>query len=157
MGEQDGTVDKIYLHNTNSKTNHVSSSFNMKYHESHMKQLYADYPDEKETLDKFMSISNTAMLFVKIFIAIRLFPRWIQPYIWKYIVPKSITSVAAQTAEELLPKLTKNKKLISLLSSMWIDTGARPDKASFMMTAAVFRGISIEGGCYPVEGSESMV
>jgi hypothetical protein len=46
--------------------------------------------------------------------------------------------------------------LISLLSSMWIDTGARPDRASFMLSAAVFRGVSMEGGCYPAGGSESM-
>ena len=95
------------------------------------------------------------MLFVKLFIAARLMPKWMQTIYWN-LVPSSITEVASVTAEEILPKLTRNNKLISLLSSMWIDTGARPDEASFTMTAAVFRGVSMEGGCYPARGSEEM-
>jgi all-trans-retinol 13,14-reductase len=39
---------------------------------------------------------------------------------------------------------------------MWIDTGARPDTATFMLTSSVFRGISMEGGCYPRGGSDKM-
>lgn len=85
------------------------------------------------------------MLFVKLYIASRLMPKWMQRLYWT-LVPQSIMEVASLTAEEILPKLTSNKKLISLLSSMWIDTGARPDQASFTMTAAVFRGVSMEGG-----------
>jgi hypothetical protein len=46
---------------------------------------------------------------------------------------------------------------LSLRDLLWtIDTGARPDRASFMLTAAVFRGVSMEGGAYPVGGSEAM-
>jgi phytoene dehydrogenase-like protein len=93
---------------------------------------------------------------VKYFLFARLLPQWLQSLYWQLIVPRSLIEVASQTAKEILPKLTSDKKLISLLSSMWIDTGARPDVASFMMTAAVFRGVAMEGGCYPREGSEAM-
>jgi len=51
----------------------------------------------------------------------------------RYIVPSQCIEVASQTAKDILPRLTSNRQLISLLSSMWIDTGARPDQASFMM------------------------
>jgi len=104
-----------------------------------------------------MKISNDAMVFVKIFIALRLLPRYVQDFCWKYLVPQRIIRSASLTAKELLPQLTKDKYLISLLCSLYIDTGARPDKATFMLTASVFRGVAMEGGCYPTGGSESMM
>lgn len=156
MGEADGTVDNIYLNVVNAvSTNPGNIHFKMTIYEKYLPELYRLFPDEKKALDEFMKISNDAMIFIKVYIASRLFPQWLQKWYWK-LVPKNITDVASVTAEDILPKLTKNKKLIALLSSMWIDTGARPDQASFTMTAAVFRGISMEGGCYPSRGAEEM-
>ena len=85
------------------------------------------------------------MIFVKIFIFARLLPKYLQKIFW-YFIPSNYIYAASKTAKDILPTLTKNDKLIALLSSMWIDTGARPDKATFMLTASVFRGISMEGG-----------
>ncbi len=153
MGDSNSTVDKINLVDMN---NNNKLMFEMKYKEKHMKELYDLFPEEKDALDKFIIISNNAMLYVKVFIGLRLLPKWLQKFLWKYIIPKSVSEPTSLTAKELLPKITSNKLLISLLSSMWIDTGARPDRASFMLTAAVFRGISMEGGCYPSNGSENL-
>eukprot|EP00602_Paraphysomonas_sp_CaronLab_P009590 CAMPEP_0185019196 /NCGR_PEP_ID=MMETSP1103-20130426/1822_1 /TAXON_ID=36769 /ORGANISM="Paraphysomonas bandaiensis, Strain Caron Lab Isolate" /LENGTH=629 /DNA_ID=CAMNT_0027549385 /DNA_START=109 /DNA_END=1998 /DNA_ORIENTATION=- len=156
MGDSNSTVDKIHLHNIqNSSNNFRVPSFDMQLHEAHMKRLYNEFPHDRKALDEFMRMSNRAMDFVKVFLGMRLLPKWLQRIMWN-LVPRSMMDVVSQTAEEILPRLTSNKKLISLLSSMWIDTGARPDKASFMMTAAVFRGVSMEGGCYPSKGAESM-
>ena len=154
MGEEDGTVDKIYLVRPNEKN---VIPFNMKYKEKHIEALYNMFPNEKKALDEYMNISNDAMAFVKVFIALRLLPKYIQEFCWNWLVPKRIIESASLTAKELLPKLTNDKYLISLLSSMWIDTGARPDKATFMLTASVFRGVAMEGGCYPTGGSEVMM
>lgn len=168
MGEEDGTVDKIYLvpPKPNAKIQEGVSPFLMKYKETHIQDLYNLFPEEKQALNKYMKISNLSMDYVKVLIAARLFPRKWQQFYWKSIIPwfygskfdteKNATSGVSETAQEILPKLTGNKKLISLLSSMWIDTGARPDKATFMLTAAVFRGVAMEGGCYPRGGSEEM-
>jgi all-trans-retinol 13,14-reductase len=157
MGDKDDVVDKIYLTQPDSTAGTAAvEPFGMKLREQHMAKLYADFPGEHKALDEFMVISDKAMLFVKYFLAGRLLPPWLQKLYWKYIVPSSLVEVAGCTAKEILPRLTSNKRLIALLSSMWIDTGARPDVASFMMTAAVFRGVSMEGGCYPKLGSEEM-
>jgi all-trans-retinol 13,14-reductase len=156
MGDENNVVDKIYLRQPDGPADQTAVPFNMKHKEAHLAQLYADFPQEKKALDQFMVISDRAMLFVKYFLFARLLPQWMQKLYWRFIVPRSLIDVASQTAKEILPKLTSNKRLISLLSSMWIDTGARPDVASFMMTAAVFRGVAMEGGCYPREGSEAM-
>ena len=154
MGEDDGTVDKIYLVKPNEK---LVEPFNMKYKEKHIDELYKMFPTEKRAIDEYMRISNDALLFVKVFIALRLLSKNIQEFCWKWLVPGRIVKSASLTAKELLPQLTNDKHLIALLSSMWIDTGARPDKASFMLTASVFRGVSMEGGCYPTGGSEVMM
>lgn len=158
MGDENNVVDKIYLRNPEESASAAAQvkSFDMKHKEAHLAQLYADFPNEHKALDEFMVISDRAMLFVKYFIFARLLPQWMQTLYWQYVVPRSLIAVASQTAKEILPKLTTNKRLISLLSGMWIDTGARPDVASFMMTAAVFRGVAMEGGCYPRNGSEDM-
>ena len=130
-------------------------AFNMKYKETHMAELYRQFPNDRAAIDRFMVISNHAMTYVKCFLFARLLPKWLQSVFWA-LVPKYITSTAELTAKEILPPLTSNKRLVALLSSMWIDTGARPDTATFMLTSSVFRGISMEGGCYPRGGSDKM-
>ncbi len=116
----------------------------MKHREAHIAQLYRDFPKERAAIDKFLVIADRAMTYVKLFLFARLLPQWLQTVFWSF-VPKSILDTVTRTAKEILPELTSNKRLIALLSSMWIDTGARPDKATFMLTASVFRGISMEG------------
>jgi all-trans-retinol 13,14-reductase len=123
MGDTNKTVDKIHLHTISENPHHeIATPFEMKIHELHRDKLYNDFPDDRGALDRFMALSDRAMLFVKIFIAMRLFPQWIQNILWK-LVPSSILDVVSQTAEDILPRLTSNKRLISLLSGMWIDTG----------------------------------
>lgn len=176
MGEEEGgggTVDKIYLVPPNHYTSSSSSSstsfssfkerddaqpvvpFNMKYLETHLPELYAMFPEEKQAIDRFLYLSNCAMHYVKVMVFARLLPSWMQSILWA-LTPRDITFTATVTSKELLDSLTSNLRLKALLSSMWIDTGARPDQASFMMGACVFRGISMEGGCYPVGGSTAM-
>jgi all-trans-retinol 13,14-reductase len=168
MGEDDGTIDKIYLvppsqyvnqnDSLDSTTNTVVTNvppFKMKLNEVHLDDLYTMFPNERKAIQNYISISNNAMTYVKLLIFSRLLPKWVQTIYWSWI-PSKYTTPTTMTAKELLPTLTSNKRLISLLSSMWIDTGARPDRASFVLTASVFRGISMEGGCYPRGGSQRM-
>jgi all-trans-retinol 13,14-reductase len=165
MTEDDGTVDKIFMVGPADSRGSVNANasaeeppvvpFRMKYKETHLPALYEMFPEEKEGIDKYLKLSTNSMHFVKVFLLSKLLPKWLQSLLWT-IVPGSFTAPAAETAKELLPKFITNKRLISLLSSMWIDTGARPDRASFMLTASVFRGISMEGGCYPRGGSMEM-
>lgn len=141
MGEEDGTVDKIYLVDPDAlkADDKIVDPFTMKFKEAHIKTLYDQFPDEKHAIDEYIRISNNAMTYVKVYLLSRLLPRWLQNIYWT-LIPSHIIAPAQETAKDLLPRLTSNKKLISLLSSMWIDTGARPDKATFMLTASVFRG-----------------
>lgn len=157
MTESDDTIEKVYLVNPDdaASSENITEPFRVRYNEPHLADLYRMFPEEKEGLDKYIQASNDSMDFVKFFLLSKLFPKWLQSWYWACIPARYLAPVST-TAKELLPRYIKNKKLISLLSSMWIDTGARPDRASFMMTASVFRGIPMEGGCYPRGGSTEM-
>jgi all-trans-retinol 13,14-reductase len=52
--------------------------------------------------------------------------------------------------------LVRNKKAAAILCALWPDMGATPDRASFAMLACVGRGLALEGGCFPVGGSDEM-
>lgn len=162
MGDEETTVDKIYLVTPEqyvvNQLNHQpcpAKPFCMKLFEAHIPELYRSFPHEKEAIDEFLRLATDAMTYVKLFLFSKLLPKWMQRVYW-WMVPRKYIDTAATTAKELLPRITNNKRLISLLSSMWIDTGARPDRAAFMMTASVFRGVSMEGGCYPRGGASKM-
>jgi all-trans-retinol 13,14-reductase len=157
MTEKDGTIERVFLVDP-EQTKLVENSaepFRVKYKEPHLEEIYRMFPDEKEGIDKYIEASNNSMHFVKVFLLSKLFPKWLQDLYWAFI-PSKLLEPVVTTAKDLLPRFIKSKKLISLLSSMWIDTGARPDRASFMLTASVFRGIPMEGGCYPRGGSTEM-
>lgn len=111
MGESDGTVDKIYLADPASLVDKSTTvePFKMKYKETHLSEIYKQYPEEKGALDEYMRVSDNSMAFVKFFIFSRLLPKWMQDIYWK-LVPSSVTSPVLLTAKELLPKLTNNKR-----------------------------------------------
>lgn len=158
MTEEDGTIDKLYLVDQDPSVKPSSDFLNplrMKYGESHLQEIYRQFPHEQKGIDAFLRLSNRAMEFIKYFMLARLFPKWLQRLFWR-CMPSSIMEVANHTAQELLPRYINDHRLISLFSSMWIDTGCRPDLASFALTASVFRGISMEGGCYPRGGSTEL-
>eukprot|EP01060_Flectonema_neradi_P000726 TRINITY_DN10451_c2_g5_i1.p1 TRINITY_DN10451_c2_g5~~TRINITY_DN10451_c2_g5_i1.p1 ORF type:complete len:624 (+),score=131.35 TRINITY_DN10451_c2_g5_i1:71-1873(+) len=147
MGDADGTFDEVYIGD--------EPVFNMKHKEAHFSEIYKMFPEEKAAIDKFKEISEYSIYMTQVIMVSRLLPKFLQSFFWS-MIPKKWIEPQLETAEVVLNRITKNKKLIALLCSMWIDSGARPDKASFMMTACVFRGLPREGGCYPRGGSESL-
>eukprot|EP01065_Artemidia_motanka_P032478 TRINITY_DN39493_c0_g1_i1.p2 TRINITY_DN39493_c0_g1~~TRINITY_DN39493_c0_g1_i1.p2 ORF type:complete len:629 (+),score=238.80 TRINITY_DN39493_c0_g1_i1:80-1888(+) len=147
MGTKDGTFDRVAIGD--------APLFDMKHGEAHNAKLREMFPDEQAGIDEFMRVSGGSMNGVKYFVLSKLLPAWLQPLYWR-LLPRSVTTEQQQTAETLLTKLIKSPRLRSLLCSLWIDTGARPDRASMLLTGAVQRGLPKEGGCYPRGGSETL-
>lgn len=144
----DGVFDRVYL-------GPDAPAFELRHKEAHLPELYRQFPEEKATIDEFMVMSDSALMCVKLIVASKLLPLAWQPYFWR-CVPDKYTVYSRATAKELLQARTSNNRLIAILCGLWVDTGARPDRASFMMTAACFRGLPLEGGCYPSGGAEEM-
>lgn len=57
-----------------------------------------------------------------------------------------------RTTLEVLSSLTKNKKLIGVLTGQFGDYGLPPSQSSFIMHATLFKHY-LNGGCYPIGGS----
>ena len=147
MGDEEGVFDKLYVGG--------EKAFNMKYKEAHLQDLYTQFPNDREAIDKFLELSEYGLHVCKCVILSRLFPKWLQPLFWK-CVPSKWVEPQKKTTLAMLSEITTNKKLISLLSSMYLDSGGTPDTCTFMLSACVFRGLAREGGCYPAGGSETI-
>ncbi len=112
MGEEDGTIDKIYLADPLSLQDPTKTvePFRMQYKEKHLSHLYAMFPLEHKALDEYMRVSNASMTFVKALLFSRLLPQWVQTMYWRWCVPASVMDTARLTAKELLPTLTSDKR-----------------------------------------------
>lgn len=56
---------------------------------------------------------------------------------------------------EVLEEITKNKKLIAVLTGQYGDYGSPPSEGSFLMHSMLVKHY-LNGGCYPVGGSKSI-
>jgi len=146
LGEGDGTFDKIILN--------TGELFRIKHKEEHLKDLYKMFPEETVGLDAFVRITDDGLISVQVFCFSKLFPLWLQPYFWM-IVPKRFHP-CNKTMKQVLDEHIKSKKLQTFLSSLWLDSGGRPDEATLMLTGGAQRGLPKEGGCYPRGGAEGM-
>lgn len=117
MGENDGTFDKIVLGN--------DPPFLMKHHEAHMADLRRLFPApaDQRALDEYIRITDTLLLSTPTFIISKFLPWRLQRVVWALFLQK-FALYASKTALEVLGAITTNKKLISLLCGLWIDTGS---------------------------------
>lgn len=151
MGREDGVFDKIVI-GDNFKD---PFTVGLKHKEAHLPELYEQFPEHKDDIDRFISASNTLLLGTPIMIMSKLFPVFVQKFIWKTIL-RPFSKWAGQPALQAMRELVKNKKLASLFMGLWVDTGARPDTGTFFLMASVIRGLPREGGSYPRGGSQKM-
>eukprot|EP00743_Colponemidia_sp_Colp-15_P003770 GILK01004067.1.p1 GENE.GILK01004067.1~~GILK01004067.1.p1 ORF type:complete len:627 (-),score=65.92 GILK01004067.1:98-1945(-) len=154
MGETDGpngslsTFDKVIMGDD-------PTPFLIRHHEKHLEDIYRMFPQEKAAIDEFMSVTDTVLKGFPLWALTKFFSLPMQKKISELFLSKFL-KYTGQTAEEVLTRLTPNKKLASLLCSLWIDTGSPPDRTTFMLNACVFRGLPHEGGAYPRGGSAEM-
>jgi len=151
--EGEETFDKVYLWNEGS--NEVPVPFLMKHGEKHLEELYKLFPKEKAALDAYLKLTDRVMFSLLPFAISKLLPLWLQKLWWKLCLG-TFKTYGGRTAKEVLGELTDDSRLVALLCGLWIDTGTRPDRATFFLTASVFRGLAKEGAVYPEGGSETM-
>ena len=102
------------------------------------------FPEERAALDTYFRISDKALAGCKVvaagsdffeiaqilmgtpvFLLSKMFPVWVQKIIWRLFL-RDFAKYSGQSGLQVLESITKNKRLQSLLSALWIDTGARP-------------------------------
>ncbi len=148
MGEPDGTFDRIALGD--------DPPFAIKHDEAHLPDLYARFPGHREEIDRYLDVSERILKRFPLFVLSKALPKWLQKPWHRYVLGETWRRYAGRTLQEVLQELTDEPRLAGLLAGPWIDTGAPPDRASFLMGACVARGLAIEGGAYPVGGSTEL-
>jgi len=148
IGEPDGTFDRIVLGD--------DPPFAIKHEEAHLPDLYARFPEHRAEIDEYLRVSEAILKRFPLFVASKLLPARLQKPWHRYVLGETWRRYAGRTVQEVLQEITDEPRLAGLLAGQWIDTGAPPDRATFLLGACVARGLSIEGGAYPVGGSTEL-
>jgi phytoene dehydrogenase-like protein len=148
IGEPDGTFDRIALGN--------EPPFAIKHDEAHLPDLYARFPDRREEIDEYLRISEQVLKRFPLFMMSKAFPTWLQKPWHRFVLGEIWQRYAGRSLREVLEEITDEPLLAGLLAGPWMDSGAPPDRVSFLLGACIARGLSIEGGAYPVGGSQEL-
>ena len=148
IGEPDGTFDRIALGD--------EPPFAIKHDEAHLPDLYARFPDRGEDIDEYLRVSAKVLKRFPLFVMSKAFPTWLQKPWHRFVLGKAWKRYAGRSLQEVLEEVTDEPLLAGLLAGPWMDAGAPPDRVSFLMGACIARGLSIEGGAYPVGGSQEL-
>ena len=148
IGEPDGTFDRIVLGD--------DPPFAIKHEEAHLPDLYARFPEHRAEIDEYLRVSEAILKRFPLFVASKLLPTRLQKPWHRYVLGETWRRYAGRTVQEVLQEITNEPRLAGLLAGQWIDTGAPPDRATFLLGACVARGLSIEGGAYPIGGSTEL-
>ena len=148
MGEPDGTFDRIALGN--------EPPFAIKHGEAHLPDLYARFPERGEEIDEFLRVSERVLKRFPLFVMSKAMPAWLRKPWHRFVLGEVWQRYAGRTLKAVLEEITEDPLLAGLLAGPWMDTGAPPDRASFLLGACVARGLAREGGAYPVGGSQEL-
>lgn len=148
MGEPDGTFDRIALGD--------EPPFAIKHGEAHLPDIYARFPDRHEEIDEFLKVSGQISKRFPLFVLSKAMPRWLRRLWQRFVLGETWQRYAGRSLREVLEEITDDGLLAGLMAGPWMDTGAPPDRASFLLGACVSRGLAREGGAYPVGGSQEM-
>ncbi len=148
MGEPDGTFDRIAIGD--------SEPFAIKHDEAHLPDLYARFPDRRDEIDEYMRVSEKVLKRFPLFVLSKALPKRMQRWWHRWVLGRTWQRYAGRSVKEVIHEITDDPELGALLAGQWMDTGAPPSRATFLLGACVARGLSIEGGAYPVGGSTQM-
>lgn len=123
--------------------------------ENFKKSIKGHFSEEQEAIDKYVDLvfkSNKAM---GRFYMQKALPTFLRKTLGKWL-RKGYLNYAGKTTDEVLRSLTKNKKLIKVLTGQYGDYGLPPKQSSFAMHASVVKHY-FNGGNFPIGGSSQIV
>ncbi|MDP5210342.1 NAD(P)/FAD-dependent oxidoreductase [Microbulbifer sp. 2205BS26-8] len=113
--------------------------------------LVKDFPDERETIERYLLYLNTVAKSMRRVAIEKLLPSWCGPAVrlWRKLRDPAWLN---KTTREVFNTLTKNEKLIAILTGQWGDNGMPPAQSSFIIHALIAKHY-LYGGYYPVGGA----
>ncbi|MFS1525183.1 phytoene desaturase family protein [Microbulbifer sp. 2304DJ12-6] len=116
--------------------------------------LVKDFPDERETIERYLLYLDTVAKSMRRLAIEKLLPSWCGPAVrlWRKLRDPAWLN---KTTREVLNSLTRNEKLIAILTGQWGDNGMPPAQSSFIIHALIAKHY-LYGGYYPVGGASKI-
>jgi all-trans-retinol 13,14-reductase len=116
-------------------------------------KMKAYFPGEEKAIDAYVELIYSTQKSQRFFFAEKMLPPFLSKLLGKFLRKKALKG--NQTTLEVLSQLTKNKKLIAVLTAQFGDYGLPPSQSSFMMHAVLAKHY-MKGAAYPVGGSQQI-
>jgi all-trans-retinol 13,14-reductase len=112
------------------------------------------FPEEKAAIIEYLKLIKEVNRSSSSYYMEHALPSWLAKLLYKKLTSPFL-KYASQTTDDVLLRLTKNRKLIAVLTGQWGDYGLPPSQSSFAMHALVAKHY-LNGAAYPVGGSASI-
>ena len=113
--------------------------------------LVAAFPREEAAIDRYLDLMRSARDATRLATLQKLLPyragRWLGAWLGRRIPP-----AVYGTTRDVLESLTRNQKLIAVLTGQWGDCGLPPARSSFLIHSMIAQHY-MHGGYYPVGGA----
>lgn len=113
--------------------------------------LKASFPAETAAIDRYFELVRAATRAGGRFYAEKVLPRWLAGLAGGWM-RRGFLALASRTTRSVLEELTRNQRLIAVLSAQFGDYGTPPGESSFAAHATVTSHY-FRGGYYPVGGA----
>jgi len=111
------------------------------------------FPGEEKAIDDYVELIYATQKSQRWFFAEKLLPNWLSALFGNLLRKSGLKG--NKTTFEVLQGLTKNKKLIAVLTGQYGDYGLPPAQSSFLMHAALIKHY-MKGASYPVGGAQQI-
>ncbi len=119
------------------------------------KRMVAAFPAEEQAIDQYIRLVHESAGSAQGFFGEKAMPPWLARML-RPLKTRKFQRLSDRTTWDVISSLTKNPKLIGVLTAQWGDYGLPPKESSFAIHAMVVKHY-FDGGNYPVGGSASMV
>lgn len=144
--QMEDNFDRIYL--GNESYDYVSGV------EGFRAKMHSYFPEERDAIDKYIHLVRKVNRNSSLFYMQKALPLSLGNILYKKLT-SSYLKYATKTTDEVLSTITRNKKLIGVLTGQWGDYGLHPKQSSFAMHAMVAKHY-FNGASYPVGGSSEI-
>lgn len=142
----DPTYDRFYLGNEHYDLVAGPEAFKA--------SLLKDFPNEAHAIDTYLDMLNKVAGAMQGYTLSKALPRITLPVVsrlLKFTLPEYFN----KPTYEVLSKLTRDEKLIAVLTGQWGDCGMPPKRSSFLIHALIAKHY-LHGGYYPIGGASRM-
>jgi all-trans-retinol 13,14-reductase len=113
--------------------------------------LIQDFPEEEKAINNYVNLVFKVVKTSSLFFMEKAIHPWLGAIFGK-LLRRSYLKYSIKTTLEVLQSLTKNEKLIKVLTGQYGDYGLPPSQSSFAMHATLVRHY-FSGGYFPIGGS----